>query len=720
MNLFRNAQASFSTLFVGSLVVPPFFGVLIVLTPVLLATLSAPLTAQIVWGLPDETKSDRNLIVPGLPGGSNPLDLSGDSSLPGLLSSPVRKKVEEIEEEDPIIPSKPSGGLYDGGGGYVPGNYYSPGAVFGPAPRKTRAQIVEELRQKSMMEKRQVEAAVRRLEVETGTRDWISELFGERSSALPQVLRKGSTSNVDAITPNTASKTNIEIEGGLAEKRQIKPPTEEELAEREHQRRLEEIAKLNDPEERKRRQEFEEQRQKRQQEWIERRREAERGALFFQVHSDLILEERLLRDGKCLLFDGQTLFGWRSQMEGPYGGGRFTVEDGMICSDPSHPGLLYSTAQFGDMTLSFEYQADTDAEVFLLMRTPPSPRDLATSCYTIVLNSMDPEKPRGLILGRQKLNLKSILENDPLDAIGITKNSLRSEERNSERPWRKLHVQFDAGRMTVVIDNADVSTLYDTKPLGHGYLGLLVTRGQARFRNMIWSPGSSLSIFDPTDPQRHWRSSQPKLRMVATRNASLQLNGGPGVVETKATYGNFILQLEYNIAFTSARTGLFFRSFPREEQTGYEISIQNFPRRADRDSIKGVDVGAFRDRKQARYVGAKDQRWNSLTLLVVGRQFQTWVNGIPVAEMSDRRPLQPDATPESILKESGPFLGAGTIQLLAPTDDTSVEFRNIRIMPILPRQEKGVGANRDQTTWQSLIEQRRDKERERALDKKKP
>jgi hypothetical protein len=202
----------------------------------------------------------------------------------------------------------------------------------------------------------------------------------------------------------------------------------------------------------------------------------------------------------------------------------------------------------------------------------------------------------------------------------------------------------------------------------------------------------------------------------------MQMNGGPGVIETKNSFDNFILQLEYNIIFSSARTGLFLRSVPREEQSGYEISIQNFPKRQDRDETVGVDAGSFRGQKNARYIRPDDHVWNYLTVVAVDRHFQTWVNGIPVCEMSDQRPSQPDKTGHSGNSSSGTsgtFLPSGTIQLLAPQEGTNVQFRNIRIMPIRSRFEKPqTFDDLTKTTWEELSKVRKEREKEQNLDKK--
>ncbi|MDR1268183.1 MAG: DUF1080 domain-containing protein, partial [Planctomycetaceae bacterium] len=433
--------------------------------------------------------------------------------------------------------------------------------------------------------------------------------------------------------------------------------------------------------------------------WLQQRAEAERGAKLFQLSPSLQLKDKMLKEGWCLLFDGQTFFGWRTQKDGPYGGGRFTIANDEIQSDPQHPGLLYTTNQFGDSTFMFEFQAEENAEAFLLLRTPPNPRDLHSSCYAIVLNSADFTRPRGTVLGRQQLGTEQLKE---------------SKKTNSGTSrWHRLKAQFEVGRLQITVDQNEPIALLDTQPLGYGYAGLLVTKGKVRFRNLYWSPGSSMPIFDPISPEKFWRYRSDVVQLSTTRDLAMQLSGGPGVIETKNTFDNFILQLEYNIIFSSARTGLFLRSVPREEQSGYEISIQNFPKRQDRDQTVGVDVGSFRGQKNARYIRPEDHIWNYLTVVAVDRHFQTWVNGIPVCEMSDQYSLKTEnAQPDH-------FLQSGTIQLLAPQAGTNIQFRNIRIMPIRPRFGKPqTFDDLTKTTWEELSKARKEREKEQNLDQK--
>ncbi|MDR0337042.1 MAG: DUF1080 domain-containing protein [Planctomycetaceae bacterium] len=590
-------------------------------------------------------------------------------------------------------------------------------------PGMTREEYVlrqaEEAKLREYNREEQESRLRRQLEVEKGIRAGIYSLFDESQNYLPKVLVEDSKHSPHLSLPSIGNSAETSVPSTITSLPTDLPDspktlTPDELAEQELKAQRATVEALEDAGQRQRELEALQKREDERKRWLQQRAEAERGAKLFQLSPSLQLKDKMLKEGWCLLFDGQTFFGWRTQKDGPYGGGRFTIANGEIQSDPQHPGLLYTTNQLGDSTLRFEFQAEENAEAFLLLRTPPNPKDLHSSCYAIVLNSADFTRPRGTVLGRQQLATEQLQEQEK------TRELTRQETVGRATRWHRLKAQFEVGRLHVTVDQHEPIALFDTKPLGYGYVGLLVTKGKVRFRNMYWLPGSSMPIFDPIDPEKHWRYRGDVVQLKATRDLAMQLSGGPGVIETKDFFNNFVLQLEYNITFSSARTGLFLRSIPREEQTGYEISIQNFPKRQDRDQMIGVDVGAFRGRKNARYIRPEDHIWNYLTVVAVDRHFQTWVNGISVCEMSDQN--QPSKTTEknaSSPTQTNPFRSSGTIQLLAPQAGTDIQFRNIRIMPIRPRFEKPqTFDDLTKTTWEELSKARKERENEQKLDKK--
>ena len=393
---------------------------------------------------------------------------------------------------------------------------------------------------------------------------------------------------------------------------------------------------------------------------LARRTINEAGADLFYVPR---LKEQYIEAGWCQLFDGHTDFGWKIQNSGHYAGGKFTFGQGEICSDPFDPGMVFTKIPFGDITLRFDYWAEKDSEVFLLMNTPPNPADLNSSCYTFVLNSKRSSRPRGLLLGRH----------------GYTYQDLRTmRERwddtanHDEGTWHSVRIRVEEGNIQIWLDRRNAITYFETHPLSAGHIAFLVAEGKARFQNILWQPKQATPVFDTEGrSDSPWRHSD-KLELIGENNTGFRLLSGS--VESTDVFGNYVLQMQYNQGSISGQSSLFVRSVPDWENTGYEISLQNVPRRRDREVAVGVDAGSFRQIKDARYIRTQDLQWTYLTVAVMDRQLQTWVNGVPVCEIEDRR---------TIPVPTGPFLEPGTIRLSVPEDNSSFQFRHLTISPML-------------------------------------
>jgi len=397
---------------------------------------------------------------------------------------------------------------------------------------------------------------------------------------------------------------------------------------------------------------------------LARRQAEEVGADLFYVPR---LKEQFLKEGWCQLFDGHTDTCWKIQAEGPYGGGKFTFGPNEICSDPYHPGLIYTSVPFGDSNLRFDFCAEKDSEVYLLLKTPPDPADLNSSCYTFVLNSTKSNRPRGILLGRHGLSFA---------ALRSMREMLDNPENEADEVWHSVIVTCEGNDIQFWMDNRSPMTYFDPKPLLSGHIAFLVAKGKARFQNILWQPGRAISIFDAEhEGETPWRMSQGAEFDGNSGNAGFSL--AKGAVESKEFYKNFVLQMRYRQGMISGRSSLFVRSLPGQENTGYEISLQNFPKRKDRESVVGVDAGAFRQIKDARYVRAQDQQWTYLTVAAVDRQLQTWVNGVPVCEITDQRKVQENSL-------VGPFLRPGPIRLSVPPENTLFEFQHLTMSPIPP------------------------------------
>ena len=464
----------------------------------------------------------------------------------------------------------------------------------------------------------------------------------------------------DVRTPLTKLQTDVIVSV-------LEDETEDEREERELVALRQRVEQISDPERRQQELELLERDETSRRNRLERRQTEEAGADLFYFPR---LKENLLKDGWCQLFDGHTDFGWKIQTEGPYagpyGGGKFTFGQGEIASDPNFPGMVYTQIPFGDVSIRFDYWAEKDSRVFLLLKTPPNPADLNKSCFTFVLNSDAMSRPRGLLLGRHGHTLSELRNmratwDDPMNS--------------EEGTWHSVLVTTEEDTLRVSLDKRSAMSYFDSEiPLRSGHVAFLVTKGKARFQNILWQPNQSVAIFDPdnTTGGIPWRLSENG-DFAGNNDTGFRLFTGS--VESKEVFTNYVLQMQYQQGNISGRSSLFVRSLPGQDHTGYEISLQNFPRRKDREADVGADAGGFPKIQDARYVRAQDQRWMYLTVAAVDRQIQTWVNGVPVCEIFERRRIR-EANPK------GPFLDPGTIRISVPKENDEFQFRLLTVSPI--------------------------------------
>ena len=379
------------------------------------------------------------------------------------------------------------------------------------------------------------------------------------------------------------------------------------------------------------------------------------------------LKERWLKDGWCQLFDGHTNFGWKIQTEGnyagPWNGGKFTFGQGEIGSDPRFPGMIYTQIPFGDINLRFDYWAEKNSRIFLLLNTPPDPADLNKSCYTFVLNSDQSERPRGLLLGRHDHTLPELRD---------MRNTWDDPRSTKEGTWHSVVVKIEEGSIQFWLNKRAPITYFVDKPLQTGHIALLVTKGKARFQNILWRPTQSVAIFEVgSEKERPWRLSE-RGEVIGNNDTGFSLLAGS--MESKEVFTDYVVQMQYRQGAISGKSSLWVRSLPEKENAGYEISLQNAPTRYDRETIRGVDAGGFIETMDARYIRALDRQWTYFTMVAMDRQMQTWINGVPVCEIHDKR------AKKDVL--SGPFLNPGTIRVSVPKENDQFQFRRVTVSPM--------------------------------------
>ncbi|QEL14723.1 3-keto-disaccharide hydrolase [Limnoglobus roseus] len=166
-----------------------------------------------------------------------------------------------------------------------------------------------------------------------------------------------------------------------------------------------------------------------------------------------------------------------------------------------------------------------------------------------------------------------------------------------------------------------------------------------------------------------------KSTFAVTSAGELSVKNGPGDLQSEKQFDDFLLQLECKTNGTALNSGVFFRCIADQYQNGYELQVQNAFKDGDRTKPADFGTGAIYRRIPARKVVSNDNEWFSMTLLAVGPNFATWVNGYPVVSWKDERPANDN--PRQGLKTAKGHL---SIQGHDPTTD--LLFRNLRIVEV--------------------------------------
>jgi hypothetical protein len=174
----------------------------------------------------------------------------------------------------------------------------------------------------------------------------------------------------------------------------------------------------------------------------------------------------------------------------------------------------------------------------------------------------------------------------------------------------------------------------------------------------------------PMERQAKWQdAASPK---------GLHAVGGPGAVQLRGAYGDFILQAKVKTVAPLSNAGIFFRCREGDFLNGYEGQIFNGCYGGDPARPARYATGAIDDRQNARRLVSRDSEPFTMTIIAAGPHIATWVNGVQVTDWTDERPRNDNA-------RNGLRLKPGPIQLQAHERSTDVVFENIRIFSMDPR-----------------------------------
>ncbi len=373
------------------------------------------------------------------------------------------------------------------------------------------------------------------------------------------------------------------------------------------------------------------------------------------AQNQLTAEE--VADGWIQLFDGETLFGWTQTSDA-----NWEVRDGSITVSEGEPGFLQTNSQFGDFELIADFKSEAGTNSGIFLHAPTSPGNPAEDCYELNIADVGVSPfPTGSFVGRQV-------------ATG-DEDQQRSRDKNE---WQQFHVVADGGKFTVKLDGETVLDYTDPDFLGRGHILLQLNSGAVAFRNIKLRPLNLANLMSASSYADSWTDAERRDATFDFADAELHVSGGPGQLESKVSYGDFIAQTEVKVNGDGLNSGIFFRCIPGQFQQGYESQIHNGFENDDRTQPVDAGTGAIFRRQAARRVIPDDRLWFVKTIVCSGKHMAVWVNGYPVTDWTDER--EPRENPRQ-----GQRIEPGTFALQAHDPTTDLSFRNFRVVEISPR-----------------------------------
>ena len=359
-------------------------------------------------------------------------------------------------------------------------------------------------------------------------------------------------------------------------------------------------------------------------------------------------------EGWLLLFDGESTFGWTVE-----GAAKWHVANAAIVADSGGYGWLRTNTQFADYSLKVDFQTAADGNSGIFLRSAKG-KDPHVSGYELQIFDAHPKFPTGSILDAGRANKKLRIKPDQ---------------------WHTYEVFHVGARCLVKLDGKKVLDLNDSKSAS-GYLGLQFNPDKpVAFRNIKLRPLGLAPLFNGRN-LNGWQEVQPPKAPAnpavwSVKRGLLHVEKGPGQLETKTLYDDFILQMDVRTNSTDPgfhpNSGVFFRGMPGGYWTGYEVQIRNEFKDGDRSKPVDTGTGGIYFHQPARRVAGTDNEFYTKTIAAQGRHIATWINGYPVANWED--PYPEGTSP----RKKQALLKAGPIALQAHDPKTNLYFRNLRI-----------------------------------------
>jgi hypothetical protein len=250
-----------------------------------------------------------------------------------------------------------------------------------------------------------------------------------------------------------------------------------------------------------------------------------------------------------------------------------------------------------------------------------------------------------------------------------------------ENVWQNVSVLVAGRTVHIVVDNKTTfeSPLayerHSSIPRGHIGFGCLSKTGKVEICNVKLKPLSLASVFNGKN-LTGWTIIDPQKRpsvYSVTPEGWLNVQNGPGDIQTDAVWEDFVLQLDIVSNGEGLNSGVFFRAKPGAFWSNYESQIRNQWKGEDRTKPVDFGTGGLYGLQPARRVVPEDREWFRKTVICERNHVAIWVNGYQTVDFTDTRKKMPTE--------------AGSISLQGHDPTTDLSFRRIEVGPLPKRAD---------------------------------
>ncbi|MCS7014974.1 MAG: DUF1080 domain-containing protein [Gemmatales bacterium] len=330
------------------------------------------------------------------------------------------------------------------------------------------------------------------------------------------------------------------------------------------------------------------------------------------------LSRQEIQAGWLLLFDGESTFGWKTEGDVAVSGGRLMVGG-------NKASRITSTTSWADAELSAQYQL------------------VGTSGQIHIGNVGIPLAGEGVLDGVYTLQI-TLAGGKPVS-------------------WRVTDPKMQQRTGSLTAPDKPSTALISLS---------VADNHQIVVHSLKLRPTELKAIFNGKDLQGWKEIPAKKSKFTVTDKGELNIQNGPGDIQTEGQWDDFVLQLEIFSHGKHLNSGVFFRCVPGEFWSGYESQIRNEWQGEDRSKPVDFGTGGLYGRQPARRVVADDNEWFTMTVVAQGPHIAIWVNGFQTVDYTDTRPPAKSA-------RQGTKLTPGPISLQGHDPMTNLSFRNIRV-----------------------------------------